>query len=103
MSDLYRVTLNRENLDALMQHLSSSHQVDVNIDEDNNLSFNIPRKSKIDIKTFDIVADMYTEIEKMEKRRDKLKTNGKRKEELENSISGLLLAVGIVSKILGKG
>jgi hypothetical protein len=100
---LYQVTLGRENLDALMQYLSSAGQVEISIDEDNCISFNIPRNSKIDVKAFDVVGEIHREIDKLTKRKDKLKTNGKRKEELENAISGLQMSLGIVSKIISKG
>ena len=100
---LYTVTLGRENLDELMTYMSISHQVDVMVDEFDNISFNIPKKSDVNVKEFDIISEIYNEIDKLVKRRDRLKTNGKRKQELDSAIQGLEKSVEIVSKLIQRG
>jgi hypothetical protein len=100
MSDYYNVLLKREDLDKLITYLSLNNQVNIILDEENNITFDIPKYSNIDIKTYNIVNELYNELEKLKKRMSKMKTNGKGKQNILTRIAGLEYAISIISKLL---
>ncbi len=103
-ANLYQITVDRETLDNLMGYLSSiDGKVKVGVNPEGDVSFILPKKSPIKIKTVNIMETLYDEMTRIKTEFDNLPKKNKKREELEHQFFCLGEASGIIyEKIIQK-
>jgi len=97
---LYKLIVDRQSLTELMNVLSETRLVDTVVDEKGDISFDIKKDSKIDIKTIDILEILTNKIGDLEEEQQEMNTNTKKYKELEIKKSSILYAMSVIYDIL---
>ena len=56
--DLFQLTVRRDMLNEIMNILSSKNHVDVTVDKEGHIGFDIPNDSPINIRSFNIIKEL---------------------------------------------
>jgi hypothetical protein len=100
--ELYKLTVTRPMLNEIMNILSSNNHVDVMVNGDGNISFDIPESSEIEVRSYNIIKDMEDRAVGLQKI-ILLEKDEERKKILELEKDKIILAIEVVSDIINSG
>ena len=96
---LYQLTLTREMLNEVMNILSSKEHVNVTVNGEGHIGFDIPSDSDVRVRSINIVAEMMEKATQIEKEMQDT-DNPIEKTDLKKKKEELLAAIDIVSDII---
>lgn len=99
-SNLYIVTLSRENLDKLAHYLAEVGDVTTGINDRGEISFEIPPESKIIIKEINILTELTNVLEELTESQEELEKDSKEYQIIENEKSSIITSIKYLIKIL---
>jgi hypothetical protein len=97
--NLYTLTVNREMLNEIMNVLSNNNHVDVMVDKNGNISFDIPRESCIKVRSINVVQDLVELASYIDEENINI-TDEEEKIAFERKKEHVLTAIEIVSDII---
>ena len=97
--DLYQLTVTRGMLNEIMNVLSVNNHVEVTVNEEGHISFEIPSDSPITIRSINIIQDLVDMVAVLEQQLKETE-DPKTKEEIESKKVLVSSAIGIVSDII---
>lgn len=102
--NLYQITVDRETLDNLMGYLSNiDGKVKIGVNQEGDVSFILPKKSPIKIKTVNVMDEIFAEMSRLKNEFDKLPKKNRKREDLEHQFYCLGEASEIIyEKIINK-
>jgi len=98
MSEIYRISLNRRDLDSVIEHFANAGLAEVVVDEQGEIIFNIKKNSSLKINPHIPHQKLISEIKKIKTRLGKLSENSKSRKTLETKLGHYEAALKLVKE-----